>query len=490
MRNHSVESIAVKAPQVLHQLIHHGKYIRALLADRHSFEALVPLVRDQLDSAPGASESIAYTICLYHLCREVNPSEFNSISGGLPLLMDLIKQSEPRAAAEDESRPFVLKLRPNHVCWFSTLLAFVHDKESLKKLTDLGLVELLVAKVVQHTDSCRAAASASAAIEDCVTAATPSGSSSGRVKRQYRTTSPSYQAVEMEYDRLFRYRQQQNDQTEPLNIFGRHDPAEGSLSPARTLSSPSSSSPRVGCWEWSDGETSSGGSLPPASPWQDDSSSVSSGSPGPSSPSSSSGGMSPLRPPALLSEYEESDGDEDGDTPGCYSPATFTPTDTEALPSSSPPPRKKNKPDRGRLCCEMDHKMLWRKLGKSNSKDYYENWPQFSEDDQAENVTANLPQNTAIYLLLKLSWLEETPAQLTRRSTIKAIIDHLVETPRPLFRACQILFRLARYSESFYYFAFLVLKKNNCVEFSFSSAGLACTSISSRRTFLWRSTLV
>lgn len=160
-----------------------------------------------------------------------------------------------------------------------------------------------------------------------------------------------------------------------------------------------------------------------------------------------SGGMSPLHPPAFpsSSDFEGSDGDEEDeeDLPGCYSPATF---DSEAaLPScsaSSPPPRKKVKLDREPLCCETDLKMLWLKLGQSGSKDYYENWPEFIQEDGGGGQS-NPPHNAAIYLLLKLSWLDETPVQLTDRSTVKAIIDYLVETPRPIFRACQILFRLA-----------------------------------------------
>ena len=89
-------------------------------------------------------------------------------------------------------------------------------------------------------------------------------------------------------------------------------------------------------------------------------------------------------------------------------------------------------------CCESDLKMSWLKLGQVESKDFYENWPEFPEVRHRDD------QEIAVYLLLKLSWLEEIPHQLVNDDTLKALIDYLVETPRPTFRACQILFRLAR----------------------------------------------
>lgn len=100
--------------------------------------------------------------------------------------------------------------------------------------------------------------------------------------------------------------------------------------------------------------------------------------------------------------------------------------------------------------------MLWLKLGQSNGKDFYENWPEFNSNSSVEpdwpgrqegnerEVEDRGHQQIAIYLLLKLSWLDDTPPDLANRKTFHAVIDHLVETPKPLFRACQILFRLAR----------------------------------------------
>lgn len=100
--------------------------------------------------------------------------------------------------------------------------------------------------------------------------------------------------------------------------------------------------------------------------------------------------------------------------------------------------------------------MLWLKLGQSNGKDFYENWPEFNSSSPVDTDCVGRQggsereeedrghQQIAIYLLLKLSWLDDTPTDLASRKTFHAVIDHLVDTPKPLFRACQILFRLAR----------------------------------------------
>jgi hypothetical protein len=164
--------------------------------------------------------------------------------------------------------------------------------------------------------------------------------------------------------------------------------------------------------------------------------------------------MSPLRPPTLpsSSDFEQSDEEELEDQAICYSPANVdfeidSESDVGALPSSPTllPCKKRAKlcqsesTDR-RYCCDKDLKMLWLKLGLADNKDFYENWPDFV-GRQSHNLHQ---QEVALYLLLKLSWLKKTPKQLTNRKTVKAIIDYLVETPRPTFRACQILFRLAR----------------------------------------------
>ena len=41
-----------------------------------------------------------------------------------------------------------------------------------------------------------------------------------RSRKQYRTNSPSYQAVEMEYDQFFRFRESNQENPAALNIFG------------------------------------------------------------------------------------------------------------------------------------------------------------------------------------------------------------------------------------------------------------------------------
>lgn len=286
-----------------------------------------------------------------------------------------------------------------------------------------------------------------------------------RSRKQYRTNSPSYQAVEMEYDQFFRFRESNQENPAALNIFGWNPdrPIESeTISPFSSPRSLSiSSSPTHSLSTWSDSgsdgdggsDYSSGNASPsyscssdyPASPVSD-----SSISPIGSPPS---GFMSPLHPPTLpsSSDFEQSDEEEKEENQAiCYSPANvdFTldsESDVSALPSSPAMPLKKRAKlcqselsDR-RLCCDKDLKMLWLKLGQADNKDFYENWPEFVGESHHVHQ-----QEVAVYLLLKLSWLDDTPKQLTDRKTVKAIIDYLVETPRPTFRACQILFRLAR----------------------------------------------
>ena len=272
----------------------------------------------------------------------------------------------------------------------------------------------------------------------------------------------------MEYDQFFRLRESNQDNPAALNIFG-WNPDRPNFVDSETvspLSSPSSlsisSSPTHSLSTWSDSgsegdavsDYSSGNTSPtyssgyPASPSSDNSGSPI-GSPSTSfigSPSTSC--IIPLHPPTLpsSSDFEQSDEEEDQDT--CYSPANVefdSETEVTPLPNSPTLPSKKRAKlhpsehaDR-RLCCETDLKMLWLKLGQVDSKDFYENWPEFTAESQ--NVHQ---QEAAVYLLLKLSWLKETPKQLTDRKTVKALIDYLVETPRPTFRVCQILFRMAR----------------------------------------------
>ena len=152
---------------------------------------------------------------------------------------------------------------------------------------------------------------------------------------------------------------------------------------------------------------------------------------------------SPLRPPEFpsFSDFDESD-DEEETT--CYSPTNLTEEDfDDAADSSTLPPCKKRiklNVERGKLCCEPDLKMLWLKLGQVDDIDFYENWPEFPA--AAHRRTDQQMVEIAIYLLLKLSWLNETPHQMSDASVTKAVIDYLVHTPTPAFRACRILFRL------------------------------------------------
>lgn len=77
-------------------------------------------------------------------------------------------------------------------------------------------------------------------------------------------------------------------------------------------------------------------------------------------------------------------------------------------------------------------------LGFVECKDFYENWPEFSAE------THQIQQQTALYILHKISWLEDAPKELSEPQCLKTLIEYLNLTPRPTFRACQILFRIAR----------------------------------------------
>ena len=184
-----------------------------------------------------------------------------------------------------------------------------------------------------------------------------------RRKRQYRTTSPSYQAVEMEYDQLSRFREFARDSEEPLNIFG-WNPDRPNREIQDYTSPPSSP------------QHSSGGSISDAaspnhsSVWSDygsdveESETIENQSSFPSSPSSdffethvnsdSSSTASPAPPseissvfsPALLVCSDIEDEMEENETV-CYSPAIadFDFDCPVSLPSSNPqlPCNKKRK---------------------------------------------------------------------------------------------------------------------------------------------------
>ncbi len=132
-----------------------------------------------------------YLNCLLLLCRE-SPRAFSS-AGGSPLLMDLIRESDRDLTAQSGRR-----LRSQHSNLFSTLLAFKYDPSGLRELCQLGLVDVLVEKIVQHTESCRQTSAARLIKEhqdgeQSVKSTNPTGRIHN--KRQYRTTSPSYQVI-------------------------------------------------------------------------------------------------------------------------------------------------------------------------------------------------------------------------------------------------------------------------------------------------------
>ena len=52
-------------------------------------------------------------------------------------------------------------------------------------------------------------------------------------------------------------------------------------------------------------------------------------------------------------------------------------------------------------------------------------------------------------MLHRISWLPETPRQLTEKKIVATLIDYLIETPRPTFYACRLLFRLSSNADLF-----------------------------------------
>lgn len=77
-------------------------------------------------------------------------------------------------------------------------------------------------------------------------------------------------------------------------------------------------------------------------------------------------------------------------------------------------------------------------LGYVESRDFYENWPEFSAEPH------QIQQQVALYILHKISWLRDIPNALSEPKCFKTLIEYLNMTPRPTFRACQILFRIVR----------------------------------------------
>ena len=130
----------------------------------------------------------------------------------------------------------------------------------------------------------------------------------------------------------------------------------------------------------------------------------------------------------------------------CYSPVNGyefeSPVGSPALPC-----RKRGKFDwNEKLCCETGAKMTNMRLGldgtgNSDEADngVYVEWPSSFRSKQPCDIVEQ-----SIYLLLKLVWVNDAVRQVSIPSLTKALIDYLVETPKPEFRCCQILFQLAR----------------------------------------------
>ena len=421
---------------------------------------------------------------LFMLGRE-NPHMFRR-AGGIPVLLDLIKQSDPDSCDSTDSQ-----LSSHHSSIFGTLLAFKNDTESLAELSEGGVVDILVEKITRCIESsknqrikpvfqiemkspenqlftptresleedgtglnshiCEAENNNSVENQDTEhRSRRPESRTRFRSKRQYRTTSPSYQAVEMEYDQLFRLRE--SSSSDVLNIFGWNSNSSRNdlvSSPSSPQSLTSSISPNHSSWSdyGSDGDGGSDSySLSPTCVTDIPSPSVCV-SPNRSESSSPVGSLadsplSPLLPSTSRSSSESGETDEEDNNTICYSPANFDLSQLESPGSSpAPPPGKKAKVcnDSEKLCCESDLKMSWLHLGQVEGKDFFENWPEFQVEKRRYQ-----PVEWAIYMLHRLSWLSDTPRQLTEPRVIKTLIDYLTETSQPTFYACRTLFRLAR----------------------------------------------
>lgn len=347
---------------------------------------------------------------LFLLCR-ADCHAFRE-AGGVSLLLDLIRRSDPDRGTADA------QLHPHHSNLFNTLLAFKHDEEGLLELVQGGVIEILIAKVTSYTKKCSNASANEPHGKD------PSDdedddrrSSMMRSVRQYRTTSPSYQAVELEYDQLFRLRQSAypaDKENAALNIFAWR-PGAQSPAPVTGASSPASS-------------TMSGS---PVSSWSDYGSEL----------DGSDSASSPVHSPATDSGSPTSLMDEMEDTI-CYSPVNLQPEDFAPAAGVKASSSSASSGGRRRTCCDPDLKMAWMHLGTVEGKDFYENWPE--SRSASAGGRSNVPVEWAMYLLHRISWLPDTPPQLTERLVVQAVIEYLTETPRPVFHGCRILFRLSR----------------------------------------------
>ena len=89
-----------------------------------------------------------YLSSLLLLCRE-NPYSFFEV-GGIPLLLALIRESDPSYSSGESSIVHSQKFRSQHNNIFSTLLAFKYDTSALAELVKGGAVDILTSRVIKY----------------------------------------------------------------------------------------------------------------------------------------------------------------------------------------------------------------------------------------------------------------------------------------------------------------------------------------------------
>ena len=89
-----------------------------------------------------------YLSCLLLLCRE-SPNSFSQV-GGIPILLELIRESDPFYSGAEQSSPLhSQRFRSQHNNIFSTLLAFKYDTSGLAELVEGGVVDILTTRVIR-----------------------------------------------------------------------------------------------------------------------------------------------------------------------------------------------------------------------------------------------------------------------------------------------------------------------------------------------------
>lgn len=101
--------------------------------------------------------------------------------------------------------------------------------------------------------------------------------------------------------------------------------------------------------------------------------------------------------------------------------------------------------DNNNCCYEKDMEQIVFKLNSSPIEGYTLLWPVTVE--KANLLLLHREEQLAIDFLSKLSRSNKRdptiPRELMHQKTAKAMMDYLVETPKPSFQACTILFSLA-----------------------------------------------